>query len=128
MGPAAAAALLGLKELDGVPLEYLASLFQDNQAADALFPYRLELRHRRRGKPKHQPGNQNLSNPEKKLTDALMRGDRTAARTSLREIKRLRGEALELMAQLLEDSPKLSSSCPTRVVWIQRTRPSVPSA
>ena len=34
-GPAAAAALLGLKELDGAPLEFLTSLFQDND--DPLF-------------------------------------------------------------------------------------------
>ena len=61
------------------------------------FPHRLKFRQRRRGKPKHQPGNHNLAIPEKKLIDALMRGDRTAAGAALRDIKRLRGEALKIL-------------------------------
>jgi hypothetical protein len=61
-----------------------------------------------------------LATPEKKLIDALMRGDRTAAGAALRDIKRLRGEALELLTQLLEDSPKLGPSFPYRLVFVYR--------
>ena len=116
-----AAALRELGEVDGEPLKSLALLLGD-QAFDPFFPYRLEFRRTRRGKPKYQPGIDNLSTPDEKLIDALMRGDRTTARAALREMKSLRGKTLELMAQLLEDSPKLDPSFPWRLLFRRSQR------
>ena len=119
--PMAASALRESKELDGAPLETLASFLEDSQAADYyFFPYRLEFRNRRRGKPKHQPSSGDLATPEKKLIDALMRGDRAAVAAALRNIKQLRGAARELMVELLGDPS--GSSLPIRLVFRQRRR------
>jgi hypothetical protein len=117
--PMAASALLELKELDGEPLKSLASLLDDSQVDDYLFPQRLEFRNRRRGKPKHQSSSDNLSTPEKKFIDALMRGDRSAAGAALRDMKQLRGEGLELIALLLDDNVKLASC---RLLFRRRRR------
>jgi hypothetical protein len=125
-GPMAASAARELKELDGEALRSLASLFEDSQAVDYLFPYRLEFRHTRRGKPKYQPGIDDLSTPEEKLVDAVMRGNRTAVGAALRDMKQLRGEALELVAQVLEDSPKLGPSIPHLIFVYRRGRPHHP--
>jgi hypothetical protein len=119
--PMAASALRESKELDGAPLETLASFLEDSQAADYyFFPYRLEFRNRRRGKPKHQPSSGDLATPEKKLIDVLMRRDRAALAAALRNIKQLRGAARELIADLLGDPSK--SSFPLRLVFRQRRR------
>jgi hypothetical protein len=121
-GPMAASALLELKELDGEPLKSLASLLDDGQVDDYLFPQRLEFRHKRRGKPKHQSSSDNLSTPEKKLINALMCGDRAAAGAALRDMKQLRGEGLELVAQLLADCPNLGQSIPRQLLFAYRRR------
>jgi hypothetical protein len=121
-GPEAASALLELKELIGEPLKSLASLLDDSQVDDYLFPQRLEFRNRRRGKPKHQSSSDNLSTPEKKLIDALMRGDRGAAGAALRDMKQLRDEGLELVAQLLANSPNLGQSIPRQLLFVYRRR------
>jgi hypothetical protein len=118
-GPKAASALRELKELDGEPLKSLASLLDDSQVDDYLFPQRLEFRNRRRGKPKHQSSSNTLSTPEKKLIDALMRGDRGAAGAALRDMKQLRDEGLELVAQLLANSPNL---VPRQLLFVYRRR------
>jgi hypothetical protein len=116
--PQAAFALRELSELDGEALKSLALLLED-QALDPFFPYRLEFRHTRRGKPKHQTGGK-WSTPEKKLIDALMRGDRAATHAALRVMKQLSGEALEVIAELLGDPSK--SSFPILLVFRQRRR------
>jgi hypothetical protein len=120
-GTAAADALRKLKELDGEALECLARLLEDSHAVDPLFPCRLELRYRRRGKPNHQPEGGNLPTPEEKLMDALMRGNRAKAGVAMRDMKRLSGAALDFVVQLLEDSPELSSF-PYRLVFVYRQR------
>ena len=123
-GPLAASALFELKGLDcevpGVDLETLASLFEDGQ--DYLFPSRLQFVKRRRGKPKHQPSSDDLSTPEKKLIDALKRGNPADTGAALRGMKQLRGDALELMALLLEDSAKLGPSFPCRLLFRRARR------
>jgi len=118
--PTAASSLHESKELVGEPLETLASLFEDSQAVDYyFFPHRFEFRHMRRGKPKYQPSG-DCSTPEKKLIDALMRGNQAAAGAALRNIKQLRGAALELMVELLGNPS--GSSLPIRLVFRQRRR------
>ena len=119
-GPLAASVLFELKELDGVAKESLAFLFDDGR--DYLFPSRLEFRNKRRGKPQHQPSSDDSPTPEKKLIDALKRGNRTATSALLRGMERLCGEALKLMALLLEDSVKLGPLFPCRLLFSRRRR------
>jgi hypothetical protein len=82
----------------------------------------LEFKHRRRGRPELQPGSGGLSTPEDKLIDALKRGDSAAAGAALRAMKRLHGPALDCLALLLEDSPKLGPSFPWRLLLRYRRR------
>lgn len=117
---AAAAALRELKELGGEALECLARLLDNNQAVDTCFPYSLQFRYRRRGKPKHKPTREGLFTSTEEFIDALAHGDSAAASAALRDMKRLRGGALELMAELLEDDP--GSSFPTRLLFKHRRR------
>jgi hypothetical protein len=117
-GPAAAASLRELNELDGDALECLVWLLGDNQPCDSLFPYRLQFRYRRQGKPKCLPSNDCLSTTEEKFIGALAHSDGAAASAALRDMKRLRGGALELIAELLEDGPR--SSFPTRLLFKYR--------
>jgi hypothetical protein len=119
-GPLAALAARELKELDGMALESLASVFDDGW--DYLFPFRLEFRNRRRGKPKHEPSSHDLSTPEKKLINAIKRRNRAATGAAVRDMKQLRGEALELVIKLLDNSSKLGQSIPCRLLFVYRRR------
>ena len=119
-GPVAAIALRGLKELDGEELKCLAWLFEDSHTVDRFFACLLHFKYRRRGRPKPQPSKDDSSTSEKKLIDALMRGNGAEAGAALRDMETLRGAALELMAQLLEDSPKLGPSFACRLVFRNR--------
>lgn len=121
-GPAAAAPLRELNELDGEALKYLAALLDDGHTFNPLFPFRLGFKYKRQGKPKHQPDGGDLPSSEENLIDALMRGNRAKASAALHNMKKLSGSALDLVAQLLEDNPKLSSSVPYRLVFAYRRR------
>jgi hypothetical protein len=54
-----------------------------------------------------------LLTPAEEFIDALAQGDNAAASAVLRDMKILRGGALELMAELLQDDP--DSSFPSRL-------------
>ena len=121
-GPVAATALRELKELDGEELKRLAWLFEGSHTVDRFFACHLQFKYRRRGRPKPEPSSDDLSTPEKKLIDALKRGNPADTGAALRDMETLRGEALELMAQLLEDSPTLGPSFACRLVFRNRRR------
>ena len=107
---AAADALRELKllggSLDGVTLELLADLLVGT-AHRHLFPCRLVIGKRRRGRPAVQKKvNGGFSYKTRKFLNAIASGDKQAAADNLRHMSSLGAAELEILADLFDDNPQ----------------------
>jgi hypothetical protein len=116
-GAQVASALRALESLEGFPLEFLADLLDDAPLYRQIFPRRLKLAKRSRGRPKKKLDALKLKSLELGSATAFFKriaaGKAPEAAKALRTLKSLHGAQLKLLADLFDVKTEL----PEGIYW-----------